>query len=329
MKTTEPKPSLWIFSDGKAGDEIQCLGIADALGLEATMRRVSPRRPYSWFMPWGPMDPKEGRSGPDTLFEHPFPDIAIASGRRTAPYLKALRSRSKGRTLTVFLKDPRTGTGAADIIWVPEHDRLRGPNVVVTATAPHRITQEALNDARAAPLPVVAATQSPRVMVMVGGNSRHHRFSSGDIRAFIQQLKELDRTGVALLITASRRTPSDLIAALRELTNNDRHVLWAGEGPNPYIQFLAHADNTVVTADSTNMVGEALMTGKPVLTFEPGGGHKKITRFLTNLSEEGLIRPFKGQLESYTYKPINATPVIAEAIRAALAKRTLPVADQA
>ncbi len=329
MNTPEVKPSLWIFSDGKVGDEIQCLGLADALGLEATMRRVSPRRPYAWLMPWGPMDPREGRTGPNTLFEQPFPDLAIASGRRTVPYLRALRSRSGGRTLTVFLKDPRMGAGIADLIWVPEHDRLRGPNVIVTGTAPHRITSQALDDARADPLPAVVKTHQPRVMVMVGGNSRHHRFSPGDIGSFIRKLQRLAERSATLMVTTSRRTPADLTAALRELTDNSCHILWTGEGPNPYLQFLAHADQTVVTADSTNMVGEALVTGKPVLTFEPGGGHRKITRFLTNLSEQGLIRPFKGQLESYTYKPINATPVIADAIRSALAERTPPVADKA
>jgi mitochondrial fission protein ELM1 len=34
--------------------------------------------------------------------------------------------------------DPRTGTNSADLIWVPEHDRRRGPNVLSTLTAPHR-----------------------------------------------------------------------------------------------------------------------------------------------------------------------------------------------
>ncbi|MEP3277631.1 MAG: mitochondrial fission ELM1 family protein [Stappiaceae bacterium] len=327
MKTRDIKPSLWIFSDGKAGDELQCLGVADALGVDADIRRVSPRLAYSWLMPWGPIDPRDDKNGSAAILTPPFPDLAIASGRRTVPYLRTLRSRSKKKTLTVFLKDPRTGAGTADVIWVPEHDRLRGHNVVVTPTAPHRITSDVLDAARANPLSTIARAQSPRIMVMVGGNSRHHQFSSQNITSFVRHLDELAQDGATLMITTSRRTPEDLIHALRSLATEGRHVLWSGEGPNPYIQFMAHADQTVVTADSTNMVGEALMTGKPVLTFEPDGGHPKISRFLTNLSKQGLICPFKGQLETYTYKPVNATPVIASAIRSALAKRFSHVAD--
>src|SRR5215207_9290402 len=33
----------WVLTDGKAGDEEPCRGIAEALGLEPELRRVSPR----------------------------------------------------------------------------------------------------------------------------------------------------------------------------------------------------------------------------------------------------------------------------------------------
>ena len=70
----------------------------------------------------------------------PFPDLVIASGRRAAPYVKAIKQASGGRTFTVILKDPRTGGSAADFLWVPAHDRLRGDNVLATLTSPHRIS---------------------------------------------------------------------------------------------------------------------------------------------------------------------------------------------
>ncbi len=203
----EDDRSIWILSDGKAGDEIQCMGVAEALGLPYQIRRVAPRKPFVWAMPWGPIDPREAETRPGSPLAPPYPDIAIASGRRTVPYLRRLKKLSGGRTFTVFLKDPRTGTKTADLIWVGEHDRLRGANVLVTPTAPHRHSAEKLAAARAQPDPRLAGLPSPRIAVLVGGNSRHHTFTAEDIASFADGLADAARGGGSLMITASRRTP--------------------------------------------------------------------------------------------------------------------------
>ena len=90
-----------------------------------------------------------------------------------------------------------------------------------------------------------------------------------------------------------------------------RAFVWNGEGDTPYAQIIAHADALVVTADSVNMMGEAIVTGMPVHVYEPSGGHPKISAFLAKLVEAGWVRPWKGQLESWTYEPVDATGIIA------------------
>ena len=149
--------SAWILTDGKAGDETQCLGLAAALGVEPELRRVAPRAPWVWLMPWGPIDPREAPGRPASPIAPPFPDLLIASGRRAVPYVRQVKRASGGRTFTVILKDPRTGTSAADFIWVGEHDRLRGENVMATLTPPHRISAARIAAARAAPPAALAA----------------------------------------------------------------------------------------------------------------------------------------------------------------------------
>ena len=42
----------WVLTDGKAGDELQALSVTEALGLSAEVRRVRPRAPFTWLMPW-------------------------------------------------------------------------------------------------------------------------------------------------------------------------------------------------------------------------------------------------------------------------------------
>lgn len=317
-----PIGSCWVLTDGKAGDEAQCIGVAEALGIPYELRRVHPRAPFSWLMPWGPIDPRERPGAPASPIAPPFPDLAIASGRRAIAYLRHVKKASKGATFTVCLKDPRTGTGAADLIWVPDHDPLRGHNVLTSPTAPHRYSPERLTALRTEPHPEIDSLAHPRVAVLVGGTSRHHTFTDQDVQRFLDGLKTLAaETGGGLMITASRRTPPDLVGQITTFAQAGGHYIWDGKGGNPLGQMLAKADALVVTADSTNMIGEACATGKPIHVFHPQGGHPKIDRFLGTLDHLGVIHPFPGPLKTTTYEPEDPTPVIAAAIVKAMADR--------
>jgi mitochondrial fission protein ELM1 len=315
-----PALSAWVLTDGKAGDEQQCLGVAEALGLALELRRVRPRPPFSWAMPWGPLDPRERPAAQGSPIAPPFPDLVIASGRRAVPYLRKVKAASGAKTFTVFLKDPRTGAESADLIWVPEHDGLRGENVVVTVTPPHRVSPGRLDGARAHPDPRLSAVRQPRVAVLVGGNSRHHRFTETDTTRLLADLSRLAEGGAGLIITASRRTPAGVAEALRTLAAQHGGFFWDGEGENPYISLLALADFIVATADSFNMIGEAAATGTPILVFEPSGGHPKLSRFLASLRQRGVIHSFHGAVEGSAYSPLDATAAIAERIAEAFGK---------
>lgn len=310
-------PTSWIITDGKAGDLTQCIGIAEAMGLSPSQRIIKPGPPFTWLMPRGPIDPREGPSKPGSPIAPPYPDILIASARRTIAYVRAVKRLSGGRTFTIILKDPRTGAKAADFIWVPAHDLLRAPNVMTTLVSPHSISSSALDEARQHPPAAIAALKAPRVAVLVGGDSRHHRFKPEDITRFVQNLNQLADSGVSLMGSRSRRTPDALAAMVGETFTRVGGWWWDGQGPNPYIALLANADAIVVTADSVNMIGEAAATGKPVLVFEPSGGHRKIGRFLNGLADHGVVHRFDGNLAGQRYEPLDSTKAIADAALAA------------
>lgn len=318
--------TCWVLTDGKAGDLAQCLGIAERLGLAVQEKVIAPRAPWKWLMPltWRvpglAIDPAEAPGGAGSPLQPPWPDLVIASGRRAAPYLPAIKRAAGGRTFTVFLKDPRTGAEIADLIWVPAHDRLRGDNVLPTLLSPHRITPESLAALRSAPPASITALKTPRIAVLIGGNSKDFRFTDADIRRFWDALGALAESGAGIMATASRRTPPELAEAARTRIEASGGWFWDGTGDNPYRAMLANADGLVVTAESVNMVGEALSTGKPVAVFRPSGGSRKIDQFLHDLEKKiglddlGAIRPFSGALEHYTYEPMDATPEIAIAL---------------
>ncbi|MBF9194469.1 mitochondrial fission ELM1 family protein [Microvirga terrestris] len=314
MLREETGPITWVLTDGKAGDELQALSVAEALGLVPQVRRVKPRPLFTWLMPWGPIDPRERPGAPDSPLAPPFPDLLIASGRRAVAYLRYVKRASGGQTYTVFLKDPRTGPTTADFIWSPSYDRLKGPNVLTTLTPPHRISARRIETARAQPDPRLAPLPHPRVAVLAGGNSRHHRFTDEDIARLMGNLTSIAEAGAGLMVTASRRTPAPLRDALIALTSRHDGFFWDGTGENPYVDLLALADFIVATADSFNMIGEAATTGRPILVFEPSGGHPKLDVYMKGLKSHGIVHPFEGRLVGQPYEPLNSTPKVAKAI---------------
>ena len=155
--------------------------------------------------------------------------------------------------------------------------------------------------------------------MLVGGHSRHGRFREGEAARLADGLAALAGAGAALMVTTSRRTPPELAARLRALVTGSGGVLHVpgDPGDNPYLAMLALADAVVVTSDSTNMVGEAVATGAPVLLFEVGATPVRHRTLFSGLRAYGAVHPFAGRLEACRYKPLDSTPLIARAIAAA------------
>jgi mitochondrial fission protein ELM1 len=309
--------TAWVISDGKAGHEAQCLGVVEALGLTPEIKRVSPTGAYRWMAPWGPVAPRERFGRPGSSFEPPWPSLAFATGRTTIPYIRALRRRAGLATYTVVLMDPRTGAGSADLIWVPEHDRRRGSNVITTLAAPHRFSPSRLATLRNHIPPPIAALPSPRIACLIGGPNGDYRYTPGDEARLFQNLEVLAASGAGLMITPSRRTPARLRERISTMSRSTAALVWDGTGDNPYPDFLAHADHFFITADSVSMICEAAATGRPIHIFSPTGGSAKFDRFHAGLRTYGATRPLGPEvaaLETWRYEPIHAAETIANEI---------------
>jgi mitochondrial fission protein ELM1 len=316
-----PAPTIWVLTDGKAGDEQPLIGVAEALHGTPVIRRIRPRKLFALLMPWGPIDVKDRAGQPSSPLAPPYPDICLATGRRAVAYLRALKKLSPS-TLTVFFKDPRTRRHGADLLVVQRHDRLRADNALVVTTAPNRMTSETFDAIREAPPADLASLPHPRVAALIGGDSRHHTFTPADIDRLMGGLRaELDGDA-SLMITTSRRTPQALTSALADLAGNERVRFWDGTGDNPLLAYMALADELIVTADSTNMIGEAVSTGRPVRIFHPSGGHDKMARFIDALKTEASIGDFPGPSAGMPYAPVNATGMIAAEILARWRRRS-------
>ncbi len=290
--------TCWVVTLGIAGMDNQSLGLAEALGFEIVQKFVEPVAPWKYIPPqlWVP---PLSVYGPRTdRFEPPWPDVLIGTGRQTIAASLAVSRASGGRTFTVRIQNPHIDLRKFDLVVTPKHDQCRGENVFETLGALHYVTPRRLAEARERFAPQVAHLPSPRIAVLVGGNNKYFRLTPDVAREFAARLhRTVQDSGASLMLTTSRRTGKEVETMLRQHLADLPGVIWTGEGDNPYLGFLAHADHIVVTCDSVSMASEACATGKPVYVFDLPGGSAKFERFHRIMRDTGYTRPFTGDLQ--------------------------------
>jgi mitochondrial fission protein ELM1 len=302
-----PAPLVWVLHDGKAGMRSQAVGLAEAAGFRFVEKRLSVRRPWVWLPPQLWIAPLRAVRDAGIALAPPWPDLVIGCGRHTAMPALAMRRASGGRTFAAQVQDPRVGHDEFDLLFVPEHDRLRGPRIQVTRGAIHRVTAARLAE-ELRRFPALAGMPRPILGVLIGGSNRSYRLGLDRLATIADAIAGILRSdGGSAVVTPSRRTGAEGVALLRERLAGLPAEIWDGAGDNPYYAYLAAADALLVTADSVSMVSEAAATGKPVHILDLAGGDAKFARFHQAMREAGITRPFAGHIESWSYVPPDDT----------------------
>ncbi len=305
----QPKTApCWVITEGMAGTENQCLGIAEALDLTYEVKRISLKEPWKTLSPFIGLE-KENSFTP--ALKGPWPDLVLASGRKSIAASRFIKKASKGKTFTVQIQDPRVSPTHFDLVAVPAHDPLRGDNVIVTKASPNKVTKELLVHAKQQ-FSHLGELKEPRVAVLIGGSSKAYNMTKEITERLVQNLSKIE---ASLMITCSRRTGIENKNIIESALTTDKNYVWSGTGENPYLGFLAWADYILVTADSASMISESCTTGKPVYMIDLDGGSKRISKLHQNLVEYGALRKFEGQLETFSYKPLNDSQMVAEEIK--------------
>jgi mitochondrial fission protein ELM1 len=308
----------WAVSDGRAGNARQAMALARALDAAATEQVLAPRAPWRWCAP-------RLAPGADAAFGDAFaaalsrpPALAVGCGRQAALATRLLRGRG-ARVVQVL--DPRLAPAHWDLVVVPEHDGLRGDNVVTVLGSLNPVDDAWLEAARAR-FPAIGALAAPRTALLLGGPTAHAPYDRRHFRAWLDALDAVvAHEGGALLVTASRRTPPRYRTLLRRHCAGRAAVLWVDErdGDNPYAGLLAWADRIVCSPDSVNMVSEAAATRAPVFVADPGLAGGRLRAFLDALAARGRIRPLDAALAPFAAEPLRETARVAAEVRARLA----------
>jgi mitochondrial fission protein ELM1 len=296
-------PSSWLLSAGFVGLENQALGLADAAGLSPDIRVLHPRLPWKYLT--AGLWPKPLTAIEREALNGPAPGLVISAGGMAAPVGAALRGPG---TRVVHVQHPRIDPRRFDLIVVNRHDGLTGPNVIVTRTALHRVTEARLAEAAVQWGPRLAHLPRPLVAVLVGGPNGRYRLDAPVATALAAQLVEMmRRDGAGVAVTPSRRTPPPVIRALSDGLTRHGGWVWDFSGDNPYFGLLALADAVVVTQESVSMISEAVATHSPVMLAELPGGSRRQGLFTDGLLADGRVRRFRGRLEHWPVEPMDET----------------------
>lgn len=306
-------PRLWLLLDDRPGHTTQVVGLAEALGWPyetrelrfTTLNRLSNR-----LLGASRLSLDAARS--DALTP-PWPDLVIAMGRRTAPIARWIRRQSGGHSKLVQL-GRKAANVAADFdlaVACAHFQQPAHPKRVELLLPPTQVTPARLQAAAARWPDLFDGAARPRVALLVGGTTAHHRLTpetaahmAGEALAFAASL------GGSLTCVTSRRSGAAVEQALKDGAPAAAMHFWRrDQQDNPYLGYLAQADILVVTGESESMLAEAAGAAKPLYIYpipakpeslrarlaagvlKAAQGHGPLARLCEGLIQRGLVVP--------------------------------------
>ncbi len=260
-------PRVWVLVGAHGGDNHQLFRLADSLGWPWEQRRLAFNPLHllpSWLLGARAISRRRRRSDP---LQPPWPDLVLASGKRSAPVARWIQRQSGGRTRLVHLGRPRAPLGAFDlIVTTPQYRLPARDNILHLTAALNRRDPSELEVAAREWEPRLAALPRPWYALVVGGNRWPYVLSRSAAARLGRQASDwVRRQGGSLLVTTGPRTAPEAAADLAAAIDVPAHCHRFGQGnANPYPAYLALADGFLVSADSGSMLAETVATGRPV-----------------------------------------------------------------
>ena len=209
----------------------------------------------------------------NTLIRLQTADVILSTGSSVAAVNLLLGRILGAKTVTCRRPSP-IGIRYFDLAILPmiswQH-AVGKSNVCKSIGVPNPISPDILNAERERLKDELNLPDCQRIGILLGGTDRHETITTADT----QKLSEIceavaEALNAQVLVTTSRRTPSDVVASL---SSTLERANWCplfvvpdtpSEIADPYQAILALSDLLIVTADSFSMVCEAASSGRPV-----------------------------------------------------------------
>ena len=306
-----------LLTQGMHGMVSQVEGLAKALGLSYKHQKIELKS----F--WNLIPPKISPIS-ENLVKNKFVcdcKIIISCGRKSVIPSIALKKRLGNQIFNIHIQNPKVSFEHFDLIVSPEHDRLRGENIINTTGAIHYLTKKEIND-NSKYLGIEKDKRKELVAFIIGGPNKYYNYSEKQIHELFNKVKTLFTPDkFKIIVIPSYRTPENILKIAYNTFSINHHVVKTID-KKAYLSALAISNYIVVTCDSTSMISEAAMTGKPVYiammkSFKPTGRFKK---FYSQLKDLGITRELEDRVESWSYNSLNEVNRIAPIVKAKMKK---------
>ena len=301
-----------LLTEGLHGMISQVEGLAKALNLDYFHEKIELNSPWNLVPPL--FTPKKKFIFKNQLNKEY--DVIISCGRKSVIPSIVLKKYSKKKVVNIHIQNPRVPIKNFDIIVAPDHDGLDGPNVLISKGAIHYLSIEEINKAKDYLLEKLQK-QKEIVTLILGGPTKYYNYNNENmIQIFSKINKQIIEKNLQLIVIPSNRTPEKTIQFAKEYFNKNRLII-DNVDKKAYLSSLALAKYIIVTCDSSSMISEAALTGKPVyVAMIPAiKNDKRFQKFRNLLESMNIIRKLDTDLDTWNYEILDETNRIAKQIK--------------
>ena len=301
-----------LLTEGLHGMKSQVEGLAKALDLDYFHEKIVLNYPWNLVPPF--LTPKKS-----FIFKNRIKkdfDIVISCGRKSIIPSIILKKNSNKKIINIHIQNPKVSLTNFDFVIVPEHDGIDGNNVFVSNGAIHYVTMDEIIE-NSNYLKNKVQKDKDIITLILGGPNKYYDYTDENmINIFSKIKKNLDEKNLQLIVIPSNRTPTKTIQFAKEYFNNNRLVI-ENIDKKAYLSSLALAKFIIVTCDSSSMISEAALTGKPlyVAMIPPRRRDKRFQKFRNLLESKNVIRYLENDLDIWNYEKLDETKRIAQLIK--------------
>ena len=300
-----------LLTQGMHGMVSQAEGLAKALKLNFKHQNIK-LKPI-----WNYIPPKFTPISENLLTEKFVCDskIIISCGRKSVIPSIALKRRFKNQIFNIHIQDPKVSFKHFDLIVSPKHDGIKGDNVLTTKGSIHYLTKkEIIDNSKYLQLD---KGKKKIVTFVIGGPNKYYNYSDEQVHFIFNKIKTLFTPDkFKIIVIPSYRTPDEVIKKAFNTFSINHHVVKTID-KKAYLSSLALADFVIVTCDSTSMISEAAVTGKPVFAamMKPRKSIRRFNSFFKQFQELGILKELNDSIDSWSYDKLDEVNRIAPIIK--------------
>ena len=242
-------------------------------------------------------------------------DIVISCGRKSVIPSIYLKQKFKNKIMNIHIQDPKVSLDNFDFIVAPEHDGLKGKNVLTTKGAIHYLRNSELSENENYLKSQI--NKEKLVTLIVGGPNKYYDYNDKTIDEIFLKIKDnFINKGYQLIFIPSMRTPQNVINKAANYFGQNQIII-TNVDKKAYLSSLKLAGHIVVTCDSTSMISEAAMTGKPIYVAQMPAikNNKRFRKFFELFKSLNIIKDLENSVEEWNYEKLNETDKISSYIK--------------